>query len=110
MSLTATTTKGPVPTVVVSPDSTDASEPDVAEVKPAWYWIKDSKGYGSVTVTMVFISFWVTTLAYVASIVDKVGPVSIRPFDIGACSAYFVPILTLYFGRKLTDAKLLGKS
>ncbi len=88
-----------------------ADEPKVTEtpgnneVKPAWYWIKDSKGYGSVTVTFLFIAFWVTTTAYVMSIVDHVGPVSIRPFDVAACSAYFIPLLTLYFGRKFTEAK-----
>lgn len=79
--------------------------PDPTEVKPTWYWIKDAKGYGSVTVTMMFVAFWVTTLAYILSIVDKIGPVSIRPFDISATSTYFIPILTLYFGRKFTDAK-----
>lgn len=82
------------------------SKSSESQVKPAWYWIKDAAGYGSVTATMVFVAFWVTTFAYIASIFDKVGPVSIRPFDIGACSAYFIPILTLYFGRKFTDAKL----
>ena len=82
---------------------------DPGEVKPAWYWIKDSRGYGSVTCTMVFVSFWVTTMAYIMSIVDHVGPVSIRPFDVAACSAYFIPILTLYFGRKWTDANFASK-
>jgi hypothetical protein len=77
-----------------------------AKVKPAWYWIKDAQGYGSVTVTLVFVSFWITTLAYVASIVEQVGPIKLRPFDIAACSAYFIPILTLYFGRKWTDANV----
>lgn len=85
----------------------DTPTGDPGEVKPAWYWIKDSKGYGSVTVTMVFVSFWVTTLAYIMSIVDHVGSIAIRPFDVAACSAYFVPILTLYFGRKFTEAKFL---
>ena len=83
---------------------------DPGEVKPAWYWIKDTKGYGSVTVTMVFVAFWVTTIAYVASIVEKVGGISIRSFDVAACSAYFIPILTLYFGRKFTDAKFDSKN
>lgn len=78
---------------------------DTTAVRPAWYWVKDAQGYGSVTVTLVFVAFWVTTLAYTMAIADKVGPVSIRPFDVAACSAYFVPILTLYFGRKFTDAK-----
>jgi len=97
-STTTTTTTS----VVVSTPITPA---DPSEVKPAWYWIRDSKGYGSVTVTMIFVAFWVTTLAYILSMFDKVGPVSIRPFDVSACGVYFTPILTLYFGRKFTDAK-----
>ena len=60
---------------------------------------------GSVTVTFVTIAFFVTTLAYVLSIVSKIGPFEIRSFDVAACSAYFIPILTLYFGRKWTEAK-----
>ena len=91
------------------PTATADVGPDETEVKPAWYWVKDSKGYGSVTVTFTLIAFWVTTLAYILSIVEKIGPVSIRPFDIAACSTYFIPILTLYFGRKYTDAKFGAK-
>lgn len=79
---------------------------DPTQVKPACYWIKDSKGYGSVTVTLIFVSFWVTTLAYVLSIFEKLGPLQIRPFDVAACSAYFIPICTLYFGRRWTDSKI----
>lgn len=78
---------------------------DPGTVKPAWYWIKDSNGYGSVTVTLVFVSFWVTTAAYVLSIFEKVGTFQVRPFDVAACSAYLGPILAVYFGRKWTDAK-----
>ncbi len=94
MSDTNTT---PVPT---SPVPTDP-----AKVKDSWIWIKDAKGYGSVTVTFVTIAFFVTTLAYVLSVVEKLGPLVIRPFDVAACSAYFIPVLTLYFGRKHTEAK-----
>lgn len=90
--------------------TTEISNSDPSQVKPAWYWIKDTKGYGSVTVTMVFVSFWITTLAYVFSIFEKLGPLQIRPFDVSACSSYFLPILTLYFGRKFTDAKFNSDS
>jgi len=79
------------------------------EVKPSWFWIKDAKGYGSVTVTLLLVSFVVTTLAYVLSIVDHIGPVQFRAFDVAACTAYMTPILTLYFGRKWTDANAPGK-
>ena len=87
-------------------DNTPQNDPTV--VKDSWLWIKDSKGFGSVTVTFTTIAFWVTTLAYVMSIVEKIGPVAIRPFDVAACSAYFIPVLTLYFGRKFTEAKFKG--
>lgn len=75
------------------------------KVNDSWFWIKDTKGYGSVTVTFVTVAFWVTTVAYMLSMAESVGPISIRPFDVAACSSYFIPILTLYFGRKWTDAK-----
>ena len=78
---------------------------DPTKVKDNWFWIRDTKGYGSVTVTFVTIAFVVTTLAYVLSIFEKMGPVQIRQFDVAACSAYFIPLLTLYFGRKWTEAK-----
>lgn len=83
----------------------DNTLPDPVEVKSAWYWIKDSKGYGSVTVTFTTVAFWVTTVAYIMSMVEKIGPVTIRPFDVAATSTYFLPILCLYFGRKATEAK-----
>lgn len=83
---------------------------DPGAVAPAWYWIKDTKGEGSVTVTLVFVAFWVTTLAYVLSIFEKIGPMQIRQFDVAACSSYLIPLLTLYFGRKFTEAKFNGSS
>lgn len=86
----------------LTPPTLDA--PDPTEVKPTWYWIKDARGYGSVTTTLMFISFWITTIAYVLSMFDRIGPFSIRPFDVAACSSYFIPLLTLYFGRKATEA------
>jgi len=74
-------------------------------IKPAWYWLKDASGEKSVTVTLVFVSFWATTIAYLLSMFGKIGPVDIKSFDVSACSAYMIPILMLYFGRKATDAK-----
>lgn len=83
----------------------EVEQVDPAEVKDSWFWIKDTKGYGSVTVTFLTIAFVVTTLAYILSIVESIGAVHFRPFDVGATSAYFIPLLTLYFGRKFTEAK-----
>ena len=70
-----------------------------------WYILRDSRGQGSVTVTLMLVSFWVTTVAYFVSLVGKVGDVEFREFDPAAASAYLIPILTLYFGRRWTDSK-----
>lgn len=71
-----------------------------------WYWMRGDKGVASVSATLVFVSFLVTTVAYLFSTVEGIGDIKFREFDVAACSAYFVPILTLYFGRKWTDVKV----
>lgn len=68
-------------------------------------WMKDSSGFPSVTITFLFVSFWVTTLAYVLSIFQKIGPLEIRSFDVGACSSYFGIIVGGYIARRYTDAR-----
>lgn len=68
-------------------------------------WFKNSSGKGSVTLTFMTIAFTVVTIAYITAIAEKIGPLSIRPFDSGACASYFTPLLALYFGRKWTDSK-----
>ncbi len=80
----------------------DGKKPDV---NASWCWIKDTRGYESVTVTFVTVAFWITTIAYILSIFEKIGPFSLRPFDAGACTSYMGPILALYATRKYTDAK-----
>lgn len=84
-------------------ESTTTIEPE--RVNDSWFWIRDTKGYGSVTVTFMTVAFWVTTIAFIVSVFEKIGPVTFRQFDVAACGAYFIPILTLYFGRKFTEAK-----
>lgn len=73
--------------------------------KASWFWIKNSAGEASLSVTFLTVAFVVTTFNYIASMFETVGPLHVRPFDTGACSAYFIPLLTLYFGRRWTDAK-----
>jgi hypothetical protein len=76
-------------------------------VKPSnsWLWIKDSKGFASVSLTFATVSFFVTTAAYIVSIFQSIGPVTFRQFDVGACGSYFGTIMALYWGRKWTEAK-----
>jgi len=80
-----------------------ANAPEV--IKTSKLWMKDSNGYPSISVTMLAISFWVTTLAYVVSMFSKIGPVEFKSFDSGACGAYFGLILGTYVARRATEAK-----
>lgn len=85
-------------------DNTVTTKPDVP--KPSFIWLKDSSGYPSVTVTLLAVSFWVTTVIYILSAFKKIGPIEFQEFSVAATSSYFIPILSLYFGRKWTDAKI----
>lgn len=74
--------------------------------KISWFWIKDTNGRPSISATFATVAFFVTTMSYVLSIFEAIGPFNIRPFDVGACGAYLVPILTLYFSRRWTADKI----
>lgn len=69
------------------------------------FWLKNTIGKPSMSATFATVAFLATTAAYVASIFEKLGPLSVRPFDAAACSSYLIPILTLYFGRRWTESK-----
>lgn len=91
-------------------DDTVLSEPVAAPDKKgnvSKFWVNDTNGNPSMSATFATISFFITTIIYVASIFEKIGPLTIRPFDSGAASAYLIPSLGLYFGRRWTDS---GKS
>lgn len=70
-------------------------------------WIKRSDGQPSASLTFSFIAFIVTTLWLLLSIFEKIGPLDIRPFNSSEAMAYLIPILALYFGRRLTEAKYI---
>ena len=70
----------------------------------SWMWIKDTSGHESVSVTFVTVAFWLTAVNYVLSMFKQIGPIEIRAFDVGACTSFLVPFVSLYFGRKWIDA------
>lgn len=87
----------------------EANEP---KVRDSFMWIKDSKGFGSVTLTFITVAFWVTTLAYVLSMFEGSIPLlgfKLRPFDVGASTAYFGICAGMYSQRKWTEAKYASK-
>lgn len=82
------------------PESNKKEQPKVA-----WFWINNTDGKPSMSATFATVAFGVTTLMYAVSLFEKLGTFSIRAFDPAVCSAYMIPVLSLYFGRRWTDAK-----
>jgi hypothetical protein len=72
---------------------------------PGWMWIKNSKGQPSATLTFVTTSFFIVAMSYIASMFVSIGPIQLRAFDAGACSAFFIPLLGLYGARRYTEKK-----
>jgi hypothetical protein len=93
------------PSVVLESKKTNYEKSDSLP-KSSWLWIKDSTGTPSVSATFATVAFWVTTLAYVLSIIETYGQITFRQFDVAACSAYLIPILTLYFSRRWSTDRL----
>jgi len=78
--------------------------PENSKPTNSWMWIKDTSGHESVSVTFVTVAFWLTAVNYVLSMFKQIGPIEIRSFDVGACTSFLVPFVSLYFGRKWIDA------
>lgn len=70
-----------------------------------WFWIRGSNGEKSVTLTFATVSFLITSAAYLTSMLESVGTVTFKQFDVAACGSYFGTIMALYFGRRWTEAK-----
>jgi len=68
-------------------------------------WMIGTDGKPSISATFAAIAFFTTTVIYIVSLFEKIGPVTIRPFDPTVCAAYLTPVLALYFSRKFTDSK-----
>lgn len=89
----------------------DQDQAQTVSVDPpasAWFWLKDSKGQASATLTFAAVSFFVTTVVYGLSAIQSIGQFSFRSFDAAGCGAYLGTTFALYFGRRFTDAKFGG--
>jgi len=71
-------------------------------------WIKDQNGDPSVIVTLVAVSFVAVTVGYVMSLFDRIGTVSIRPFDVAACGAYFGSVMAAFVGHHWVTTKYVN--
>lgn len=84
-----------------------ASEKDTSAVAPkaTWFWIKNSNGDASASLTFATIAFLVTSVVFIGASLENVGPVSFKSFDTAGATIYYLTALGLYFGRRLTEAK-----
>lgn len=99
------TLQSPSADVHVDVDPIDQEPPD--RVVDSWLWISDTRGYGSVSVTFVTLSFMAVLGAYAASVGWHLWH-DTDPFDPVAVGVFWGISSALYFGRKLTEAKLGG--
>lgn len=79
------------------------------EKKAPWFLLRNSRGNKDAMWTLVAIAFFVTTFAYLASMINaiQVGStvISFRAFDgLGYAAVVLVPLLGAYFGRRFTDS------
>lgn len=75
---------------------------DKVVIRDKWYLVGDSKGNASVSTTLLIVSFFVTTTAYIANMFNVPF---MKDFDVAATSVYLTPIVGLYFGRRWTETK-----
>lgn len=70
-------------------------------------FIKNENGKPSVSLTMVVIAFLLTALSFTLNMFNFTlyTWLTLRPFDVPAVTAFFTPILALYFGRRFTNDK-----
>jgi len=80
------------------------------DIKHSKIWMRDSSGLRSASVTLLWISFLVTTVGYLLALVENIGTIKIRPFIVAGSGSYCLPILTMYTGRKWTKAKYVTKT
>lgn len=76
----------------------------IERVTDSWMWVKGSDGHASVSATFAAGAFWITSIVFLLSAFETLGPITLRPFDVAACAVYLSPILGLYFGRRYTEA------
>lgn len=69
------------------------------------FWIKNTKGEKSASLTLVVVAFSVIMLHMVASIFVNPFGIAIAPFKAAESMLVLAPLLGLYFGRRHTDIK-----
>jgi hypothetical protein len=69
------------------------------------YWLKNTKGEPSASLTLIVVAFTLIMLHMALSIFVKPFGLDINPFDAGEAMMILTPLLGLYWGRRNTDVK-----
>lgn len=69
------------------------------------FWIKNTKGEKSASLTLVVVAFSVIMLHMIASIFVNPFGIAITPFQAAEAMLVLTPLLGLYWGRRNTDVK-----
>lgn len=94
--------------------SKDHEEERIETPKKSWFWIKNSSGESSASITFLFVAFWVTTAMF---ILGHIGSVQIgddinlqfNNFDSTAAAVYYIPLMMLYFKRREFESTKPGR-
>jgi len=75
--------------------------------KPNWYWMKNSAGEASASLTFATISFMAVILWFVLAMFEAIviggWQLTIRPFDSTAAAILLGTTFSLYWGRRFTN-------
>lgn len=66
------------------------------------YWIKNTKGEPSASLTLAFTT-WVVVMLWMVSSIYLTGWIAITPFEASEAMIVLTPLLGLYWGRRKTD-------
>lgn len=75
---------------------------DPVDVPDSWWLVRGSSGKGSVSTTLLLVSFFLTAASYVLNMFNL--PL-VKGFDVTATGVFFTPIVALYFARRHTESK-----
>lgn len=69
------------------------------------YWIRNTKGEPSASLTLIMVAFTLVMLHMMLSIFVKPFGLEISPFSATDAMVILTPLLGLYWGRRSTDVK-----
>lgn len=94
-------------------DSTCQEPVTIERPKTSWFWIKNSNGESSASITFLYIAFWVTTVMFILGHIGEINigdkNITFNQFDSTAAAVYYIPLMMLYFKRREFESDKPGR-